>query len=195
MSPVAHDNSNTAAIWGAVTVENRTKIVLRQPRCQIGTKTGSHKQPCCILLVAFRKLVACTVLLTQFQNKKAKHTGKVSATCFFACQIVLNVIQKENYYEQWKTHTRGTAGPQPPPPKTPQNGNVKTPDIVDTMVWRVLIVRPSAEISWNWQTTRILEFKKKVKKKTTRRFGHCDWVTEHVVIFMYMEHLLFLLLL
>ena len=48
MSPVAHDNSNIAAMWGAVTVETRTKILLRQPQCQIGTKTGRHKQACYI---------------------------------------------------------------------------------------------------------------------------------------------------
>ena len=45
MSPVAHDNSNTAAVWGPVTVETRTKIELGQSRCQIGTKTGRRKQP------------------------------------------------------------------------------------------------------------------------------------------------------
>jgi hypothetical protein len=147
MSPVAHDNSNTAAVWGSVTVGTLTKIVLRQPPCQIGTKTGRRKQPC---------YIACYSLnissLHSVSHVIPKQESWIYGKCF--CSLFLCVSDRSECNTEgkllWtmKDSPNGSCGAATP--QTLQNGNVKTPDFVDTIVWKVLSDSPfsrSAKIS------------------------------------------------
>jgi hypothetical protein len=73
------------------------------------------------------------------------------------------------------------------PPKPPKQKFNKHRFCRDYDIKRIYVISPSSEISsWNRLMTRALEFEKQINKikKKNKKTGHCDWVMEHVVIFV-----------
>ena len=74
-------------------METRTKILLGQPGCQIGTKTGRHKQPWYIACYNLKISTLHSVSGVIPEQEDWIYGERVSGTFFFMCQMVLNVIQ------------------------------------------------------------------------------------------------------
>jgi hypothetical protein len=80
--------------------------------------------------------------------------------------------------------TQGGEDSRLQPPKTPKTGFKKQ---ILYILWyqKFYVISPSAEICrWNRLTISTPEFWKINKIKKNKKTGHCDWVTEHVVIFV-----------
>jgi hypothetical protein len=162
---------NLVRDWGDVTQGTGQQTQQRTDRFQGQLRKNKLGRSC-------SKLTQCLIVPDDgvfVRNVRARLPDYTASHPIFIASVIIAVAILPS-------KGMGAAGLQPLHIEFKKNTGFVDTVISKRFAWFAVQPKSATEISW-WQYIRIWE-NKLVKLKKNDKIGHCDWVTEHVVIFV-----------